>query len=162
MPQLNLIWFLFTFELVDAWRKFVNNASKVIMLRNNRNIRLQEIVFVWKQNPIRKLESCESRFLWKNGSYSRTTWRTFAYHRLGTPGVRSGDSNAEDQPESSTTVYIVERELACFVCLCHQPLHWLRLLTRALCIGPCLCSYIFVSRWPSALILQVTWIKTCP
>jgi len=24
---------LFTFELVDAWRKFVNNASKVIMLQ---------------------------------------------------------------------------------------------------------------------------------
>jgi len=30
--------FLFTFHhLVDAWRKFANNASKVIMLRNNRN-----------------------------------------------------------------------------------------------------------------------------
>jgi len=29
---------------------------------------------------MRKLESCESRFLWKNESYSRTTWKTFAYH----------------------------------------------------------------------------------
>jgi len=38
-----------------------------------------------------ELESCESRFLWKNGSYLRTTWKTFTYHwwyvydRLGTP-----------------------------------------------------------------------------
>jgi len=29
---------------------------------------------------MRKLESCESRFLWQNGSYSRTTWKTFVYH----------------------------------------------------------------------------------
>jgi len=32
--------FLFTFrfhQLVDAWHKFANSASKVIMLRNNRN-----------------------------------------------------------------------------------------------------------------------------
>jgi len=30
--------FLFTFhQLVDAWRKFANSASKVILLRYNRN-----------------------------------------------------------------------------------------------------------------------------
>jgi len=29
---------------------------------------------------MRKLESYESRFLWKTVSYSRTTWKTFAYH----------------------------------------------------------------------------------
>jgi len=30
--------FLFTFhQLVDAWRKFVNSASNVIMLKNDRN-----------------------------------------------------------------------------------------------------------------------------
>jgi len=30
--------FLFTFhQLVDAWRKFAKSASKVIMLRSNRN-----------------------------------------------------------------------------------------------------------------------------
>jgi len=35
--------FLFTFrQLVDAWRKFANSASKVIMLWCNRNSRLQE------------------------------------------------------------------------------------------------------------------------
>jgi len=28
-----------------------------------------------EQSPIRKLESCESRFLWKNWSYSHTTWK---------------------------------------------------------------------------------------
>jgi len=38
--------FLFTFQLVDAWRKFVNNASKVITLRYNRNSRLQENLFI--------------------------------------------------------------------------------------------------------------------
>jgi len=63
------------------------------MLRNNWNNKLQEILFIEKQSPIRKLESNESRFLWKNGSYSRTTWKTFVYHqwytyhRLGTPDL---------------------------------------------------------------------------
>jgi len=33
-----------------------------------------------KQSQVRTLESCESRFSWKNGSYSRATWKTFAYH----------------------------------------------------------------------------------
>ena len=70
--------------MVDAWRKFANSSSKVIMLRYIRNSRLQENFFIWKQNPIRKLESCESRFLWKNASYSRTTWQTFAYTTSGT------------------------------------------------------------------------------
>ena len=37
---------------------------------------------------MRKLESCESRFLWKYGSYSRNAWKTFAYHRLGTAVMR--------------------------------------------------------------------------
>jgi len=65
-------------------------TANFIMLRNNRNSRLQDILFIWKQSPIRKLESCESRFLWKNGIYSRTTWKTFAYHhRLGTPVLPS-------------------------------------------------------------------------
>ena len=55
---------LFTFhQLVDGWRKFVNSASKVIMLRYNKNSGVQENLFIWKQSPIRKLESCESRFL---------------------------------------------------------------------------------------------------
>ena len=38
-------------------------------------------------------------------------------------------------------------------------LTWLRLLTLALSIGHCQCSYIFVSCWPSACNLQMTWIK---
>jgi len=39
--------FLLTFhELVDAWRRFANSASKVIMLRHNRNSRLQEDLFI--------------------------------------------------------------------------------------------------------------------
>ena len=71
----------------------------------------------------------------------------------------SGDSSTRDQPEPSTTLHIGERELACFACLCYLPFHWLRLLTLALSIGPCQCSYIFVSCWPSAFNLQVTWIK---
>jgi len=79
--------------LVDAWHKFANSASEVIMLWHNRNSKLQENLFIYKQSPIRKLESCESKFLWRNGSYSRTTWKTFAYHwwyayhRLGTPAL---------------------------------------------------------------------------
>jgi len=75
-PQLNLMRFLILFifnKLVDMWRKFANSASKLIMLRNNRNSRLQENLFIQKQSPTRKLERCESRFLWKHGSYSRTT-----------------------------------------------------------------------------------------
>jgi len=48
------------------------------------------------------------------------------------------------QPEQSVTLYIVERELSYFVHLCHHPLHWLSLLTRAICIEPCHSSYIFV------------------
>ena len=73
--------------------------------------------------------------------------------------VGSGDSSTRDQPEPSTSLYIVSRQLACFACLCYHPFHWLRLLTLALSIGPCQCSYIFVSCWPSAFNLQVTWIK---
>jgi len=73
--------------------------------------------------------------------------------------VGSGDSSTRDQPKPSTTLYIVERELACFACLCYHPFHWLRLLTVALSIGHCQCSYIFVSCWLSAFNLQVTWIK---
>ena len=73
--------------------------------------------------------------------------------------VGSGDSSTRDQSESSTTLYIVERELACFACLCYHPFYWLRLLTLALSVEPCQCSYSFVSCWPSAFNLQVTWIK---
>jgi len=42
---------------------------------------------------LRKLESCESRFLWKNGSYSPTTWKICAYHlvilvpQIGNPAL---------------------------------------------------------------------------
>ena len=57
--------------------------------------------------------------------------------------IGSGDSSTRDQPEPWTTLYIVERELACFACLWYHPLHWLRyhplhwlrLLTLALSIG---------------------------
>jgi len=46
--QLNLLrFFLFTFhQLVDAWHKFPNRVSKVIMLRYDKNSRLQENLFV--------------------------------------------------------------------------------------------------------------------
>jgi len=49
--------FFFTFQLVDAWRKFANSMSKVIMLQNNRNSRLQENLFRNKAR-LRNLESC--------------------------------------------------------------------------------------------------------
>jgi len=63
---------LFAFnQLVDAWRRFAISASKVKMLRCNRNRKK----ILLEQSPIRKLESCESRFLWKNWSYSHTTWK---------------------------------------------------------------------------------------
>jgi len=68
--------------------------------------------------------------------------------------VSSGDSSTRDQPEPSTTLYIVEHELACFACLCYHPLHWLRLLTLALSIGHCQCSCIFVSCWLSPAICR--------
>jgi len=39
--------FLFTFhQLVDAWRKFANSASKVTMLRNNGKSKLQEFFYL--------------------------------------------------------------------------------------------------------------------
>jgi len=37
----------------------------------------------------------------------------------------SDNSGTWAQPESSTAVYIIERELAYFVYLCHHSLHWL-------------------------------------
>jgi len=52
------------------------------------------------------------------------------------------------------------RTRACLICMFVPPptsLIWL--LTLALSIGPGQCSYIFVSCWPSAFNLQVTWIK---
>jgi len=55
--------FLFTFhQLVDAWRKFAYSGSKVILLRCNMNSRLEENIFIQKEIPIRKLESCASSF----------------------------------------------------------------------------------------------------
>jgi len=33
-------------QLVDAWRKFVNSTSKIIMLRCNRISRLQKNLFI--------------------------------------------------------------------------------------------------------------------
>ena len=60
--------------------------------------------------------------------------------------VTSGDCGTRAQPESSITIYnIAECELDCFAYLCHHPLHWSRLSNRALIIGPCHCSDIFVS-----------------
>ena len=60
----------------------------------------------------------------------------------------SGDSGTQaprTQPESSITIYISERELACYVYLCHHPRsHFNKLLTRNMLFGPCHCSYIFV------------------
>jgi len=39
--------FLFTIhQLVDVWHKFANSALKVMMLRNNRNSKLQENLFI--------------------------------------------------------------------------------------------------------------------
>ena len=35
--------------------------------------------------------------------------------------VGSGDASTRDQPEPSTTLYIVECELACLACLCYHP-----------------------------------------
>jgi len=53
--------FLFTFhQLVDAWHKFANSASKVIFLQYNRNSRLQKNLFTSKHSPRRKLESSET------------------------------------------------------------------------------------------------------
>jgi len=49
------------------------------------------------------------------------------------------DTGTRAHPESSITICIVERELACFVHLCYQPLHW------ALFIRPRQCSHIFVA-----------------
>jgi len=46
-------------------------------------------------------------------------------------------------PASSITIHIVEGELACFVYLCHHPLHWLRFLPQALFIGPSHCMFIY-------------------
>jgi len=66
-------------QMVDARRKFTNRASKVIMLQNNRNSRLQENLFIYKQSLIRnpgfreKME--DTRVL--PGRPSRTTgWET--------------------------------------------------------------------------------------
>jgi len=42
---------------------FASSTSKVIMLQCNRYSRVQEYLFISKQSPIRKLESCESSFV---------------------------------------------------------------------------------------------------
>ena len=56
------------------------------MLRNNRNSRLQENLFIWKQSQLRKLESCEIHVFVKK-------WKLLAYHledlRVGTSGTRT-------------------------------------------------------------------------
>ena len=66
---------------------------------------------------------------------------------LQQPSVDSGTRAPRAQPWSSITIYIGERELACFVYLCHhRQSHFTKLLTRALLFGPCHCSYIFVPR----------------
>jgi len=56
----------------------------------------------------------------------------------------SGIKAPRASPESPITIYIGERELACFLCLFHHPRsNFTKLLTRALVFGPCHCSYIF-------------------
>jgi len=47
-------------------------------------------------------------------------------------------------PESSITIYTVERELVCYVYLCHHSLHLLKLLNQGPFIGYCHCTYIFI------------------
>ena len=62
------------------------------------------------------------------------------------PSGNSGTRAPRAEPESSITIHIGEREHACFVYLCHHPLsHSTKLLSRALFIGPCHCSYKFIS-----------------
>jgi len=48
------------------------------------------------------------------------------------------------KPESSIKIYTAERELVCYVYLCHHPLHLSKLLNQSPFIGPCHCSYIFI------------------
>ena len=61
------------------------------------------------------------------------------------PSGDSGTRAPRAYPESSITIYIGEREHACFVYLYHHPqAHFTKLLTRALFFGACHCSYIFV------------------
>jgi len=49
------------------------------------------------------------------------------------------------QPETSITIYIEERELACFLYLCHHPRsQFTKLFTRVIFIRHYHCSYIFV------------------
>ena len=59
------------------------------------------------------------------------------------PSGYSGIWASRASPESWITIYIRDRELACFVCLCHHS-RPPQLLTRALFIGSFHCSYIFV------------------
>jgi len=55
-------------------------------------------------------------------------------------------------------LFCATRAFLLCIYLRHHPLHWLRLQTRALFIGLCQCSYIFVSC--PAFMLQVTWKKS--
>ena len=51
----------------------------------------------------------------------------------------------------------VKASLLCFVYLCHRPRsHFTKFLTRALVIGPCQCSCIFVPCLAFWVTLQVT------
>ena len=74
----------------------------------------------------------------------------------------SGDSCTRApraQPESSITIYIVEREFAYFVHMCHHSLHWLRLLTQALFSGPSHSHILSFHVWPSTFMFQGTTLK---
>ena len=74
----------------------------------------------------------------------------------------SGDSCTRApraQPESSITIYIVERELAYFVHLRHHSLHWLRLLTWTYFSGPSHSHILSFHIWPSTFMFQVTTLK---
>ena len=80
------------------WRKFAYSASNVIMLRNNRNSRLQEQVFIYCRNKARyvnkkaaNLGFCEKMEITRvpPGRHSRinsgtrtTVWERLVYRNL--------------------------------------------------------------------------------
>jgi len=64
--------FLFTFQSVNAYRKFANSTSKVMILRHDRISRLQEnILFRSKVRYVTR-KQWNQVFVWK--------WKLLAYH----------------------------------------------------------------------------------
>jgi len=77
--------FLFTFrQLVDAWRKFANSASKVIMLWYNRNSNLQENLSF--RNKGRHVNS-KAVYI----QVSVEKWKLLAYHLEDLPVPQVGN-----------------------------------------------------------------------